>query len=180
MTIVRFVLATTLALLAGCASAPAFRTTLEPGAEPARLRSFVFVARDPAAADTIADPLAQRRLQQLVARQLAARGYVGAAPGQAAEIGVAIGGRAQPRSRVLIGAGAGAFDVNSGQIDAAAGRAIDYREGVLDIELVDLARGRPLWRAHIEETLTPGYAEENWQRLERALDGAFRELPPHR
>ena len=168
-------------LLAACASPPpAVETTLDPGADPGKYRTFAFVQGDAKQTGVISDSQVQRRLQQLVTNQLAGKGYVPAAPGERAELGVNITGHVVPKQRVFVGGSTSPYDYSWGRTEPGGYQAYDYREGTLFVDVVELAQGRLLWRAHVTEALTVGYSEENWKRVDRAFDEAFESLPPHR
>jgi len=167
-------------LLSACATAPDFQAGLEPGADPGKYRTFAFVQGDTKEVGAITDSLAQRRLQQMVARQLTDRGYVAAAPGQPAQLGVNVAGHVVPKQRVFVTGSPTPYDYHWGQIEQGGTTTVDYRQGTLYVDLVDLGQSRLLWRARISEALTPGYSEENWQKVERALGEAFKSLPVHR
>lgn len=166
--------------LFACATPPDFQTTMEPGADPGKYRTFAFVQSDAKDAGAITDSLAQRRLQQMVARQLVGKGYVAAAPGQRADLGVNVAGHVVPKQRVFMVGSPTPYDYNWGQIEPGGTQTVDYRQGTLYVDLVDLGQSRLLWRARISEALTPGYSEENWQKVERAVGEAFKSLPAHR
>jgi hypothetical protein len=57
---------------------------------------------------------------------------------------------------------------------------VDYRQGTLFVDLVDLAKRRLLWRTRISEALSAGYSEDNWKKIDRALGEAFEGLPARR
>jgi hypothetical protein len=153
---------------------------MEPGADPGKYRTFAFVQGDSKDKGAITDTYVQHRLQQMVGKQLAGKGYVATAPAQVAELGVNVAGHVVPKQRVFMTGNPGPYDYNWGRIEPGGYQTVDYREGTLYVDVVDLGQGRLLWRARISEALTPGYSEENWKKVEQALGEAFKSLPPHR
>jgi hypothetical protein len=49
-----------------------------------------------------------------------------------------------------------------------------------DVDLVELATSRLVWRSRVSEALSAGYSEDNWKKLESALEQAFEKLPTRR
>ena len=169
-----------LGLLAACASAPNVSSTLVPGADPGKYRTFVFIEADTKPIGVMADSQVQRRLQQLVASQLAAKGYTPVAGDARAELGVSIAGQVVAKERVLMAGSPGAYDEHRGRVERGGYQTTDYREGTLYIDIIDLAQSKPMWSTQFIETLSAGYSDENWNRVDRALDEAFKNLPAHR
>lgn len=168
-------------LLSACAAAPNVETTLDPKADPGKYQTFTFVQGDPNEQGFIKDAMVRRRLQQMVASQLAGKGYAAAGSGQGAELGVNVTGHVVPKQRVFVTGRPGPYDYNwGGRTELGGYQTVDYREGTLFVDVVDLGQGRLLWRARISEALTAGYSEENWKKVDRALAEAFKSLPPHR
>jgi hypothetical protein len=176
----RIFLASALILLSACAAAPDVQTTLDPQADPGKYRTFTFVQGDPNETGFIKDAMVRRRLQQMVASQLAGKGYATAGSGQSAELGVNVTGHVVPKQRVFVTGRPGPYDYYWGRSELGGYETVDYRQGTLFVDVVDLAQARLLWRARILEALTAGYSEENWQKVDRALAEAFKSLPPHR
>ncbi len=167
------------ALIAACASAPEVSTTLDPDADPGRYATFAFTQGDPQRLNVVTDPQVLRRLQQMVTRQLAVKGYVAAAPGQAADMGVNFAARVEDAQRVFMtGSGFQEYGWRNRQLGGY--ETVNYREGTLLVDVVDLKQTRLMWRAHVAEELTPGYSEENWIKIDRALAEAFKTLPARR
>ena len=167
-------------LLSACATAPNVETTLDSQADPGKYQTFTFVQGDPNEQGFIKDAMVRRRLQQMVASQLAGKGYAPAGSAQGAELGVNVTGHVVPKQRVFVTGRPGPYDYNWGRTELGGYQTVDYREGTLFVDVVDLGQGRLLWRARISEALTAGYSEENWQKVDRALAEAFKSLPPHR
>jgi Domain of unknown function (DUF4136) len=176
----RAFLAAATIVLSACATSPDVQTTVEPGVDPGQYRTYTFVQSDPKAKGAITDSVAQRRLQQMVSSQLLGKGYAQASPGQEAQLGVHITGHVVPKQRVFVTGRPGPYDYNWGRVELGGYETVDYREGTLFVDVVDLAQGRLAWRTRISEALTAGYSEENWSRVERALAEAFRRFPPRR
>ena len=170
-----------LALASHVAVAAEIKTTVDPAAEFARYPTFSFLEPDPKAKGAITDKKVRERLRYMIAVQLNGRGYKPAAPGKTGELGVNFTGHAQPKERVfMVGRPTSPYSYGWGQTDLGGTDSLNYREGRLIVDLVDIANSKLLWRAHIEEALTAGYSEENWKKAERALADAFKKLPAPR
>ena len=135
---------------------------------------------DPTDKGVIADKRVQERLRQMVGRQLMDKGYTPAAPKQEAQLGVNISGHVVPKQRVFVTGRPGPYDYNWGRTEIGGQTTQDYREGTIFVDVVDLAQGRLLWRAHITEAFTSGYSDENWKKADRAIAQAFKEFPARR
>jgi hypothetical protein len=164
-------------LLAGCEAAPKVQTTLDPQANMAGYRTFSFLESAPKAAGAITDERVRGRLRHMIAMQLMERGYTPATPGQAGDLGVHYTGQVAAKQSVLIVGTPGPHDYGWGNRELGGYDTMSYREGTLFIDLVDISKRTLVWRAHVTEALTPGYSEENWKKVDRALDEAFKSLP---
>jgi hypothetical protein len=166
--------------LAACASAPDIQTTFDFQADLTQYRTFAFVQGDTKAAGAITDPQVRSRLGQFIATQLRARGYAPAAEGQTADLAVHFAGHMLPKQQVFMAGRPGPYDYGWGRAQAGGYGSMDYRQGTLIIDLVDLPRGQLLWRTRISAALPAGYSEETWKRVELVLSDAFRTLPARR
>ena len=169
------------AAVAWLAAAPAagadVRTTVDPQAKFSGYRTFAFLEPDPKAKGAIADKMARDRLRTLIAQHLVKRGYKPAEPGKAGDLGVHFSGHVEAKQRVLMTGRPQPYSYNWGRAELGGQDTYDYRDGTLVVDLVDLAKGQLLWRTRIQEALTAGYSEENWKKVDRALDEAFKKLP---
>lgn len=174
----------TFILLTACATPPAgterTETTVNPAVDVGRLGTFAFLEADPKDKGAITDPAVQGRLRQLIMRHLGQRGYQPAAPGQTADLGVLFAGHVEPKQRVLMTGRPGPYSYNWGRAELGGQSTLDYREGRLIVDLVDLSKNELAWRARISEALTAGYSDENWKKIDRALGDAFKTLPARR
>lgn len=152
----------------------------KPSAEIARYRTFGFVESDPQQAGVVADRQVRHRLERMVATQLMNKGYAPAAPGQAAQFGVNIAGKVVPKQRVFLVGNPTPYDYYRGRIEAGGYDSAQYREGTVEVDLIDLARGELLWNARFDQALSPGYSEDNWKKVERSMAAAFKALPARR
>ena len=180
MTSTHIVPAFTAIVFSFCAVAAEVRIDLDPGADSGKYRTYAFVQGDAKDKGVISDRLVQHRLQGMVGRQLMDKGYIPASPGEEAQLGINISGHVVPKQRVFMTGRPGPYDYNWGRTELGGYRTLDYREGTLFVDVVDLAQGRLLWRAHISEAFTAGYSDENWKKAERAIAEAFKSLPPRR
>ena len=175
MTRLAFVLAA--ALLSLCATAAEVRTARDPEADLRKYRIYTFVQGDPADKGVIADKVVQERLRRMVGRRLMDKGYTPAAPKQAAQLGINISGHVVPKQRVFVTGRPGPYDYNWGRTEIGGYTTQDYREGTIFVDVVDLAKGELLWRAHITEAFTAGYSDENWKKADKAIAAAFKDFP---
>lgn len=167
-------------LLAACATADV-KTTVDPEANLSKFHDFVFLENTPAAAaGAITDPMVRRRIEGLIAQQLAGRGYRMAPSAREADLGVYYAGRVEPRQRALVVGRPGPYDYSWGRTELGGESTMDYREGTLFVDIVDLGSNKLMWRTRISEVFSAGYSEENWKKLDRALDEAFKNLPSRR
>ena len=167
-------------LLAACATADV-RTTMDPDANLAKFHDFVFLENTPAASvGAITDPMVRRRIEGLIAQQLAGRGYQMAPSERSADFAVYYTGKVEPKQRALVVGRPGPYDYSWGRTELGGESTMDYREGTLFIDIVDLGSNKLMWRTRISEVFSAGYSEENWKKLDRALDEAFKNLPQRR
>ncbi len=163
--------------LAGAATAADIQTTVDPAADLGKFRTFTFLKPDPKANGAITDKRVYDRLRYMIAQRLNARGYKPAAPGQSADLGVLFAGHVEPKQRVLVTGRPGPYSYDWGRTQLGGESTLEYREGTLYVDLVELSRDQLVWRTRITEALTAGYSEENWKKTEKALTEAFKKLP---
>jgi hypothetical protein len=173
----RLLFAAVLLVAAQGVSAADVKTTVDPSADLSRYPTFTFLQSDPKARGALNDPKVYDRLRYMIAVHLNSRGYRPAPPGKTGELGVHFSGSAAPKQSVLMVGRAGPYDYGWGNQELGGTDTLDAREGNVVVDLVDLAKGRLLWRARITEALTAGYSEENWKKAEKALAEAFAKLP---
>ena len=175
---IRTLLAIGVLLWSGCAAAADVQTTVDPGANLTGYRAYAFLNVDPKAAGAITDAQVQRRIQSLLARHLNAKGYTAAAPGETADLGVHYSAQVVAKQRALMVGTRGPYSYSWGRTEFDGSSTLDYRQGTLFVDLVDLAKGQLLWRTRVSEALSASYSEENWKKIDRALGEAFKKLPP--
>ena len=168
------------ALLSGCAAAAEVQTTVDPGANLAGYRAYAFLEVDPQAPGAITDAVAQRRIRSLLAKHLNAKGYAAARSGETADLGVHYSAQVVAKQRALMVGTQGPYSYAWGRTELVGTSTMDYRQGTLFVDLVDLAKGQLLWRTRVSEALSAGYSEENWTKIDRALGEAFKRLPQRR
>ena len=167
-------------LLAACAAPAGIQTTLDPQADISRYRTYAFLEGGPKTEGAITDKRVNERLRHIIAVRLGASGYVPAALGQPADLGVHYAGKVVPKQSVLMVGRPGPYDYSWGRTELGGYDTLDYREGTLYIDLVELATNRLVWRSRVSEALSVGYTEDNWKKLESALEQAFEKLPTRR
>lgn len=172
--------AAALALAAQVGWAADVKTTADPAADFGRYATFTFLEPDPKAKGAITDSRVRERLRYMIAVHLNSRGYKPAPPGKTGELGVHFSGHADAKQRAMMVGRPGPYDYGWGRQELGGVDTMDYREGNLVIDIVDLAKSQLLWRARIQEALTPGYSEENWKKADKALAEAFKQLPQRR
>lgn len=153
------------------------QTKIDPAANLKQYATFSFLEPDPKAKGAITDKNVQSRLRYFIAKHLNSRGYTPAPPGKPGDLGVHFSGHAVPKQRVLMVGRPGPYDYSWGRAELGETDTMDYREGNLVVDVVDLSKGQLLWQARIKEALTAGYSEENWKKADKALAEAFKKLP---
>ena len=164
-------------LFAAGAGAADVQVTADPEADMSKYATFVFLEADPKSKGAITDKAVRERLRHLIAQHLNKRGYQPAPPGKTAELGVHFAGHVEPKQRALMVGRPGPMDYSWGRAELGGTSTLDYREGRLIVDLVDVSKSQLLWRTHITEALTAGYSEENWKKVDRSLGQAFQKLP---
>ena len=145
---------------------------MDPQADYLRYRTYVFLEGGPKTEGAITDKLVNDRLRHMIAVRLGARGYAPAASGQPADLGVHYSGKVVPKQSVLMVGRPGPYDYSWGRTEIGGYDTMDYREGTLYIDLVDLATNRLLWRARISEAFSAGYSRRQLEEDgERAGEG---------
>jgi hypothetical protein len=168
-------------LLASCAATDdKVQTTVDPQMDLARYRTYAFLEAGPKTEGGIMDKRVHDRLRHMIAVRLGMRGYVPAAQGQPADLGVHFSGKVVPKQSVLMVGRPGPYDYSWGRTELGGYDTLSYREGTLYLDLVDLAQNRLVWRTRVTEALSAGYSEDNWKKIERALDDAFERVPQRR
>lgn len=167
-------------LLASCATPPGIQTTADPQADLSRYRTFAFLEGGPKTEGAIADKMVNDRLRHIIAVRLTSRGYTPAATGQTGDLGVYYSGKVVPKQSVLVVGRPGPYNYSWGRTELGGYDTMDYREGTLYVDLVELSSNRLVWRTRISEALSAGYSEENWKKMERALEEAFQSVPQRR
>lgn len=171
---------TVAALLAACAAPPGIKTTLDPQADISAFRTYAFLEGGPKTEGAITDKRVNDRLRHMIAVRLGASGYMPAASGQPADMGVSYSGKVVPKQSVLMVGRPGPYDYSWGRTELGGYDTLDYREGTLNIDVVEFATKRLVWRSTISEAFSEGYTDDNWKKVERALDQAFEKLPRRR
>jgi len=177
---IRVVLIVSIMAMAACASTPDIQTTFDFSADLGKYRTFAFVQGDAKSTGAITDHQVRGHLEQLIAAQLKARGYLPAAEGQTADLAVHFAGHMAPKQRVFMAGKPDPYDYGWDRAQAGGYESVDSRQGTLMIDLVDLPRGQLLWRTRISDALSAGYSEENRKKVEQSLSDAFRTLPARR
>src|SRR5215510_16266360 len=170
----------TCVLLASCAAPPGIKTDLDPQIDITRYRTYAFLEGGPKTEGAITDKLANDRLRHMIAVRMGASGYMPAPRGEPADLGVYFSGKVVPKQSVLMVGRPGPYDYSWGRTELGGYSTADYREGTLNIDVVELASNRLAWRSTIAEAFAAGYTEDNWKKLDRALDQAFEKLPARR
>jgi hypothetical protein len=165
---------------AHAASAADVKTTVDPAADLGRYGTFTFLEADPKAKGAITDSRVRERLRYMIAVHLNSRGYKPAPPGKTGDLGVHFSGHADPKQRAVMVGRPGPYDYGWGNTEVGGFSVMDYREGNLVVDLVDLSKGQLLWRAQVQQALTAGYSEDNWKNADKALAEAFKKLPARR
>jgi hypothetical protein len=166
-----------LMLLSACAAAADTTAKSKAGADIVKYRTFAFVKGDPQQEGVVADRQVRHRLERMVTSQLMNKGYAPAAPGQKAELGVNMAGKVMDKQQVFLVDNPTPYEYYRGRIEAGGYDTAQYREGTVQVDIIDLGQPRLLWNTRIEQELSAGYSEENWKKVERAMAAAFKSLP---
>jgi hypothetical protein len=166
-----------LMLLSACAAAADTTAKSKAGADIVKYRTFAFVKGDPQQEGVVADRQVRHRLERMITTQLMNKGYAPAAPGQKAELGVNMAGKVMDKQQVFLVDNPTPYEYYRGRIEAGGYDTAQYREGTVQVDIIDLGQPRLLWNTRIEQELSAGYSEENWKKVERAMAAAFKSLP---
>ena len=139
-------------LLTACASAPDVQTSVAPGADPAKYRTFTFAQANAGATGAITDNRVHDRVRYMIAEQLVSRGYFPAPPGQAADLGVHFAGHVDPKHEILVVGRPGPYTYGWGPSEVGGYQSVDYRQGTLFVDVFHVEDRRLLWRARISDT----------------------------
>jgi hypothetical protein len=169
-----------LILAAGAAMSADPAVKPQAAADIARYGTFAFVKGDPQQAGIVADRQVRHRLERIVTSQLMNKGYAPAAPGQKAELGVNLAGKVVDKQQVFLVDNPTPYEYYRGRIQAGGYDTEQYREGTVQVDIIDLGQPRLLWNTRVEQALSAGYSEENWKKVERAMAAAFKSLPVRR
>ena len=167
-------------LLPSCAAPPGIQTTLDPQVDISKYRTYAFLEGGPKTEGAITDKLVNDRLRHMIAVRLGANGYMPAASGQPADLGVYYAGKVVPKQSVLMVGRPGPYDYSWGRTELGGYSTADYREGTLNIDVVELASNKLVWQSTIKDAFAAGYTEDNWKKIERALEQAFEKMPARR
>ena len=170
-------IAAVILLMARVATAADVKTTVDPQADLGKYRTFAFLQADPKDKGAITDKMAQERLRSMITVHLGKRGYKPVEPGKTADLGVLFAGHVEPKQSVLMTGRPGPYSYNWGRTELGGQDTFDYREGTLIVDLIDVSKNQLLWRTRISEALTASYSEENWKKIDRALNESFKKLP---
>jgi len=168
-------------ILTACATPGAdIKSGAAPGVSFDRYRTFTFVEGDVQGPGAITDKLVRDRVRYLIAVHLGKRGYAPAAPGQAADLGVNYLGQVDAAQRELMTGYPGLYEYRGGSVDLGGIGTMDYRKGTLIVDIFDRSAKQLVWRATVSEAFSASYTEDNWKKLDRALEQAFQSLPARR
>lgn len=170
------------ALLAGCATGPEVRTTVERGTDLSRYRTFAFVS--PLGTDRAGyQTLVSQHLKASTRRELEARGlrYDEAAPQLLVNFHAALAERVRvsPGSAMV---GFGYYGYRRGlyagwPIWAERAEVTTYQEGTVNIDLVDAQRKQLVWEGIVVGQVTPKAMDDLEHSLDQAVLAAFAKFP---
>ncbi len=172
--------ATAALALAGCATVPEVRTTVEPGVDLAQYRTFAFyspLGTDRAGYQTIVS----QHLKAAARRELEARGlrYDEAAPQLLVNFNAAL----TERVRVTPAPTLGYYGYYSYRWGLYGGwplvqqEVTTYREGTVNVDLVDAARKQLVWEGVVVGTVTQKAIDDLQGSLDEAVRLAFKRFP---
>ncbi len=180
-------LAGVLALQAGCTSINA-RTDYDATADFSKFHTYVWAGgKDMTDQGALENSLVDKRVKQIVTRQLAAKGLSEVAKGQPSDLVVRywVGIREKQEIETLPGAaccygGYGGYGPYwGGRWGSTYDQVIvnNYHEGTLIVDLIDAQTKDLAWRAYLVQTLSKDL-EKTAQKAEKNAEEAFKNYPP--
>lgn len=173
-----WLLAATLAVLAGCEARPEVRTQASPGFNLAAYHTYAFMAK-PGTDESGYRTLTTQTIERAVGRELDARGYVRATPNQEPDLLVNFNVKTHDRVETQPGPAVGmAYGWGWGPYGWGAGLGDYYSDirtvtdGSLTVDLVDRARNEAIWSG----TAVGRLSRKLLQNPEPAIDTAVADI----
>jgi hypothetical protein len=174
-------------LLTGCASGPEVRSTFDKSADFTQYKTFAFA--EPLGTDRAGyQTIVSQELKASAKRELEARGIkmVASAPQLIINFNAALSDKTSvstmPVSTVRMGYGGGYYGYRGGMYSAwpmYADQTVvsQYKEGTLNVDVVDAARKQLVWEGVVTDSVT----KENFADLPKAINvavtAAFTQFP---
>lgn len=169
-------------LLAGCASEPRVRVDFDPAVDFGRYATFGFV--DPLGTDRAGyQTIVSRHLKDAARREMLARGFVYAER----DPDLLLNFNAQLEDRVRTAGvgpsyGVGYYGYRRGVYGAwpmypAEAWVWTYREGTLNVDVVDRARRQMIWEGVVVDTVTDRTLDNLEARIDAAIAAVFGRFP---
>lgn len=180
--------AVALAALAGCVTTNA-RTDYDPAADFSKFHTYVWSGgKDMTTQGMLENSLVDKRVKEIVTRQLAAKGLTEVPAGQPSDLVVRywVGIREKQQIDTVPGAGFGyGYGPYGPYWGGRWGVAYDqvvvnnYREGTLIIDLIDASTKDLAWRAYLVQTVEKDM-KKTAEKAERNAEAAFTNYPPRK
>lgn len=173
-------------LAAGCANTNA-RTDFDPSADFSRFHTYVWAGgKDMTTQGALENSLVDKRVKQIVTRQLTAKGLTEVAEGQPSDLVVRYWvGVKEKQSIESVPGGAWGYGPYGPYWGGRWGPAYDqivvndYHEGTLIIDLIDAASKDLAWRAYLVQTLDRDL-NKTAAKAEKNAEAAFTNYPPRK
>lgn len=168
-----FLIALTLASVAGCSSTPQIDTDYDPAANFSGYRSYSWAY---SAAPAGMNPLVYERVRASIDRSLAARGFSQGSPGDFA-VAFTIGARDKVQVTdfgpyaPFYGAYRWGWGGGFHQVDVS-----QYTEGTLAVDVYDVGTRKPVWHGTATQNVTPGRVDQ--AQIDTAVDSVLAKFPP--
>ena len=169
-------------LLGGCATGPEVRADHDRTADFASYRSFGFAS--PLGTDRVGyQSIVSQHLKAAAQRQLEARGLRldDAAPQLLVNFGAVLSDKLRVTSFPAVGMGWGYYGYRSGMYAGwplyEQTMVTPYKEGTLNIDVVDAARRQLIWEAVVTDTVTQKTLDDVPAAVDAAVAAAFAKFP---
>jgi uncharacterized protein DUF4136 len=160
------------ALLAGCASAPATHVEKDPQANLHAYKTFSFY--EPAGAGTSYTTITGNRLKQATREQMQRLGYIYVESNSDLRVNILL--KVEDRQEIRsTPASVGRFAYR-GWVPYAI-ESVHYREGTLAIDLIDTQRNSMVWRGVAGDRITRSEMKNSGAAIDAAVRDLFAQFP---
>ncbi len=184
LSVAAAVLGLSMLLSAGCATTNA-RTDFDPSADFSKFHTYVWAGgKDLTNSGLLDNSLVDKRVKEIVTRQLTAKGLTEVAAGQPSDLVVRywVGVREKTEIDTIPTAGYGGYAYGpywAGRWGPAYDQVVvnNYHEGTLIVDLIDAKSKDLAWRAYLVQTMDRDL-KKTAEKAERNAEAAFTNYPP--